>query len=95
MVAERGGAWRWRQGGGGSGSSTMVDLKCCGSCGRESFSSETPEYTNKNYYLQFQVINSDSELLTRICGTRYLKYQSIYNTGSIPGKKQLFPEKKQ
>ncbi len=29
------------------------------------------------------------------CGTRYLKYQSIYTTGSIPGKKQLFPEKKQ
>ncbi len=29
----------------------------------------------------------------QICGTRYLKYQSIYNTGSIPVKKQLFPEK--
>ncbi len=29
----------------------------------------------------------------RICGNRYLKYQSIYNTGSIPGKKQIFPEK--
>jgi hypothetical protein len=24
-----------------------------------------------------------------------LKYQRIYNTGSIPGKKQLFPEKKE
>jgi hypothetical protein len=41
--------------------------------------------------LSSQPVQFDEE----ICGTRYLKYQSIYNTGSIPGKKQLFPDKKQ
>jgi hypothetical protein len=40
------------------------------------------------------VINYRKANNGQICGTRYLKYQSIYNTGSIPGKKQLFPEKK-
>ncbi len=61
MAAERGGAWRWRQGEGGSSSSTMVDSAVV-----RYIAAEGNQYTNKNYYLRFRVINSDSELLTRI-----------------------------
>jgi hypothetical protein len=61
----------------------VVSTCCCVLCGVVGFLYSIGSYT--------QICGISGQ----ICGTRYLKYQSIYNTGSIPGKKQLFPEKKQ